>query len=96
MKTVWKFSLTFDGTTVFNKPLPYTQDVSMPEGAQILTVQMQDDTPTIWVLVNPSADPDTRKFMLVDTGFNEVPPDAAYIGTFQKGWFVGHVFEVFF
>lgn len=85
--TIWKF--------VFNVSDRFT--ILMPEGAEILAVQTQNETPCVWARVNPSAPLVGRDFAVFGTG-HEVPDDVAYahVGTFQLhgGTFVGHLFEV--
>jgi hypothetical protein len=65
----------------------------MPRGARILALQMQAGTPTVWAVVNPDAPLEPRPLIIVGTG-QLVPTDAGvYIGTWQSGAFVFHVFE---
>lgn len=70
--------------------------VSMPSGAEILTVQVQHDSLYIWALVNPDKVPEARFFRIIATG--HLIPDLEqldYLATFQmqNGNFVGHLFE---
>jgi len=76
------------------------QAVVMPEGAEILSVQVQGGTGAIciWALVNP--DPNIRRversILIVGTG-NPVPDDPGkFLGTVQlyAGELVFHVFEM--
>lgn len=86
MKTVWKYPIT-----------PNVSDVQMPKGAKVLTVQMQNGQPCMWVLVDPDEKKETRTFMLIGTGHKVSPGvDLKYIGTFQleEGRLVFHLFEV--
>lgn len=89
MKTIWKF------------PLQTTdqQSLEMPESAEILSVQVQGETPCLWALVDPQAIRLTRVFETFGTG-HPVPVDAGhirrkFIGTYQllSGALVFHVFE---
>lgn len=66
--------------------------VEMPIGAQILTIQMQDNQPMIWALVDPNAQFELRHFEAVSTGYS-VGNGLQYIGTYFEGQFVWHVFE---
>ena len=50
-KTIWKYQL--DTTD--------KQTITMPFGAEILSVQMQGLNPCMWVLVNPSKELEDRK-----------------------------------
>lgn len=84
MKTVWKF------------PLPWDDNFSMalPDGAEILTFQVQYGEPTIWALVDPSATMVKRHFSVVGTGHEkENITKEGYIGTVQSGKYVWHLFE---
>jgi hypothetical protein len=86
MITIWKYSITHDAALL-----------KMPKGAEILTVQLQGDTPTLWALVDTEAEPFERAIEVCGTGW---PLDSGvnrkYIGTFQISGFglVFHVFEV--
>jgi len=84
MKTIWKYDIQ-----------PNTP-VSIPEDSQILTVQVQNQTPCLWVLVDPDAPVVTRHFNTYGTGHLILDDPGEYIGTFQlhDGAFVFHVFEV--
>jgi hypothetical protein len=68
----------------------------MPAGAKLLTVQGQTQSGlgALWALVDPTAPKETRRFRVVPTGG---PPEELtaerYVGTFQLGWTVWHVFE---
>ena len=83
MKTIWKFELPKQG------------NVEMPKGAEILTVQTQNEKPCIWALVNPDAEKEERAFVIYGTGHYFQLIDYKYIGTFQlnEGRLVFHVFE---
>lgn len=88
-KTIWKFELeTRDD-----------QEIKMPIGAQVLTVQMQFGTPCLWALVDPNKEKETRTFEVVGTG-HEIDyslTTRGYIGTYQlaQGQLIFHVFERF-
>ena len=70
--------------------------LSMPEGAQVLTVQMQHGEACMWAKVDPSKPLEVRVFHVYGTG-HEMPNDPLfiYVGTFQmaNGAFVWHVFD---
>ena len=73
MKTIWKFDLQP------NK----IQTISLPVGAEILTVQAKiDNTPMLWVLVDPDMPPEERQIGIYTT--NTALPDdpGRYCGTF--------------
>lgn len=74
------------------------QVIKLPVGAEILTVQTQNETPCIWALVNPENETQERHFEVFGTG-HDVPNDMGierkYINTFQLhgGGLVFHLFE---
>lgn len=75
----------------------HTFYLPLPEGAEILDVQMQDDKPVLWAMVNPQRPTIHQAFRLVVTG-QSVGPETKrenYVGTFQDRGFVGHLFKVY-
>mgnify|MGYP000965629744 CR=1 FL=1 len=76
------------------------QDLLMPKGAKILTVQVQGRSVCIWALVNPDNELESRRFLIAGTGhaIEGSVDNLLYIGTFQITWeifpLVFHVFEV--
>ena len=90
MKTIWKFELTIEDR----------QTVSIPAGATILTIQVQNDIPCLWVLVDPSVnEKEHRVIQIIGTGHSIKEDDFwrsyKYISTFQflNGDLVLHAFE---
>jgi hypothetical protein len=86
MKTIYKYPLS-----VSDK-----QTIKMPVGAQILTVQVQESAPCIWALVESEKEDEDRYIEIFGTGRQihvDMGIDRYYIGTFQQGPFVWHVFE---
>ena len=71
----------------------YKCKIEMPAGSKILALQIREGIPCIWALVNPKKHPVIRTFITYITG-EEVSLTDDYIGTYQIGWYVGHVFEV--
>ena len=74
------------------------QGVTMPEGAEILTVQIQNDVPYLWALVDPEARTEIRGIAMFGTGHPidyDIGASGRYISTFQlrNGELVFHVFE---
>lgn len=72
--------------------------VEMPKGAQILTVQNQNDLVCIWALVNPGNAKELRYFEIYGTGhniFTKNNTELRYINTYQldEGTIVFHLFE---
>jgi hypothetical protein len=93
MKVIWKFSTIDNG---FDEKF----SIYMPKGAEILTVQTDEKNnhPTIWALVDPEQENEERFFELFGTGHeihSDMGVERKYIGTYQyqKGAFVGHIFE---
>lgn len=83
---------------IFKYPVNITdsQNVVMPAGAEILTVQIQGRTPVLWALVDESGLPTQRRIEVHGTG-NAIQNSTGltYIGTIQthEGQFVWHYFE---
>lgn len=85
MKAIWKYPITAHEVTI-----------SLPAGAEVLTVQMQGGFPQIWALVNPEmSEMVPCKFMVVGTGWRFDPSRKKYIGTWQDGSLVWHLWEVY-
>lgn len=80
LRQVWKYDVE-------------SGSVSMPLGAEILSVQMQRGVITLWALVDPTAPVVTRSFVVVGTGHDLPDGNLMYRGTVQAGTFVWHVFE---
>lgn len=89
-KTIWKFELAIDNKNI----------ISMPKGAEILSVQLQNNKPCIWALVNPDEpDKEERHFEMFGTG-HPVPCDMGvdrkFLGTLQPvEMYVSFAFHVF-
>lgn len=81
-QTIWKYPFQIDDEF----------EIEMPEGAQVLTAQVQGSTPCLWVLVNPEAPKTKRKFFVYGTGHEIIEEGIAYIGSIQMNGFVWHVF----
>jgi len=88
MKTIWKYKLLEEDE----------QTIAMPDMAEILTVQLQNGEPHLWVLVDPQQPLGERRFSIYGTG-HPVPDHLTaagnYIGTFQfyGGLMIFHLFE---
>ncbi len=84
------------GMIVWKFPFPITDDIEfeMPTGAQVLSVQVQGTQPCIWVLCDPKAVLETRRFRLAGTG-HDIDYPVSYVGSFQlyDGQLVFHLFE---
>ena len=90
-KTIWKYQLE----TIDN------QSIEIPINAKILTVQMQENIPCLWALVDPSAGKEIRHVEIFGTGHPisyDHPGERNYIGSYQLisldgECLVFHVFE---
>ena len=73
------------------------QAVSLPGGAEILSIQEQNGKPCMWAKIDTDAPYETRQFATVGTG-NPIPFDESnpFIATYQlqDGALVFHVFEI--
>lgn len=80
--------------TIFKYPFEIKDEIqiSMPEGAEILAIQIQRGVPCMWALVVPGEQEEARRFMIYGTG-HEIYKSGKYIATFQTGSLVWHVFE---
>lgn len=83
--SVWKWPLVIG-----------PQTIEMPQGAQILTVQMQNGEPQLWALCDPDAPKENRHIAIYGTGHQVKKNPGVYIETFQmlSGKLVFHAFEV--
>ena len=91
-KVIWKYPI----------PLVERFNLEMPRDAQILTVQIQNDQPTLWVMADldraedskrvPEAR-DIRMFGIAGTGRPFEDEGWAYVATWQYGGYVWHLFE---
>lgn len=82
--------------TIYKYPINSTdqQDILLPEGAGILTAQVQQGQVCLWARVDPSAVLTQRKIRVAGTG-HPVGSGWAYLGTVQLmgGGLVLHIFE---
>jgi hypothetical protein len=83
VKTIFKYAIN-----------PGIQELALPVGAQILTVQEQQGKPQLWALVDTEAPTEARAFAVVGTGHPVPEPVGDYIGTFQLPM-LGLVFHLF-
>jgi hypothetical protein len=88
-REIWKFPLRND----FDR-----QVIAMPQGAEILSLQMQCDTPTIWAIVDTRDEQEDRAFICTGTGLDlgqHGVRGGKYLATVQaKGGLVWHWFEL--
>lgn len=86
MLSIWKYP--FAVTDFFS--------LDMPQGAEVLCVQMQGAQPCIWARVNTEAVPKPRDFQIFGTGHDASDTEGSrYVGTFQLngGALVFHLYE---
>ncbi len=67
----------------------------MPDGARVLSIQNQQGSPQMWVLVDPDSPGVHREFLFYGTGHTMPDDPGEFIGTFQvaDGDLVFHLFE---
>ncbi len=85
-KTIWKFSFFTDDMIM----------LKMPVGAEILHLNMQNNDPQLWALVNADNDQEVRRFEIFGTGHPikyDMGIERKYIGTYFEGALVFHLFE---
>ncbi len=82
MRTIWKFPVEAG-----------TNTIDLPAVFKVLTVQLQDEEPVMWVVLNTDEPPEPVTFHVLPTGGEvpDVPLD--YVDTFQ--FTNGLVFHVF-
>ena len=86
MKTIWKSELTITN----NEQLIY-----FPEGAEILSIQMQNRVPVIWCLCDSDKPKIGRIIQLLGTGHEILTEvEKKHISTVQDGPLVWHFFEM--
>jgi hypothetical protein len=83
-KVVWKYALAPDSK------------LSMPVGAQVLSVHEQSEVICLWALVDPNAPKEIRCFAVFGTGHAIPAVPMRFHGTahLQSGALVAHVFEL--
>jgi hypothetical protein len=70
MKKIFKYRITFGKTVLY-----------IPKGTQLLTVQLQNNQPHIWAIVDESQEVEERAFFMVPTGEGTNQTLDSYIGT---------------
>ena len=80
--------------TVYRYPviLEDNWEMSMPRGAKILSVGMQNGEPFMWAAVETDNMSTRRYFITRGTG-HKIDGLLAFVGMFQVEWLVFHVFE---
>lgn len=83
--TIWKFPLAVTDVQVLH----------VPDGFTVLSVQVQDDVPCLWIRVNPHACMVTVEVLTVGTGHDATATsETEYVDTYQlvDGALVFHTF----
>jgi hypothetical protein len=81
--TIWKYPLEVEDL----------QQIEMPVGAQVLAVEVRNGQPCLWAKVDPTKLNVVCEIATVGTGHPANHAEGLqYIGTYQLGNFVGHVF----
>lgn len=68
--------------------------ITMPEGAKILSVGVQFVTFVLWAEVDPDAPKTKRLFRVIGTGHAVPESIIGFLGTVFMGEYVLHVYEV--
>lgn len=77
--------------TIFKYPIDIYTTLFLPKNAKVLTVQMQDGNPYIWVELDTSAKAEMRNFFIIGTG--QAVTGGIYVGTYQDPPHVWHLYE---
>lgn len=83
MRTIHKYPLTFKSAIT---------EVTTFAGSKIVLVDHQNNVPAIWMLVDTHNPRQKREFAVYGTG-HSIPWDFNWVGSYQCGLFVWHVFE---
>lgn len=68
------------------------QSIAINVGAQILSLQMQFNTPTLWALVNPEQPVEFLTVVIEGTGQEHAEEYSRHLGTVQHEGMVWHFF----
>jgi hypothetical protein len=82
MRTIWKYPI--DSTPCC--------EIEMPLNAEILCVQLQNNIPTLWALVETEEPKRIFDILTYYTGGYWIDKKGQYIGTYQLAGLVHHVF----
>ena len=87
MKTIYKYEIE----------LVDNQSIEMPKGAEVLSVQVQNNKPCLWAIVETERPTERKLFKIAGTGnpFDTNLHRYKCIGTFQLNLFVWHLFELY-
>lgn len=83
--------------TVYKYAIPASASftLQLPESARVLTVQIQNFQPNIWVELDTDEPTKPRNFYVRGTGHQFTGDEQTYIGTYQvfDGQLVFHLYE---
>ena len=85
-QTIWKYDVMINDS----------QKIEMPQGANLLSVQIQNGIPCIWAIVNPMNAEVERVIQMAGTGHDmSERVMGAFLGTIQlnDGALIFHVFD---
>jgi hypothetical protein len=82
MRTIWKYPI--DTTSC--------HEIEMPLNAKILCVQLQNNIPTLWALVETEEPKRIFDILTYCTDDDLIDKKGQYIGTYQLAGLVHHVF----
>lgn len=84
MKTIWKYKIE-----------QFFSVIWMPKDAEVISLQIQNDVPYLWAVVETNNPSVQRVFKTFYTGEPIVDFDGlkSFIGTYQSNGLVFHVFE---
>ena len=85
-QSVWKYPLE----------IKKIQQIIIPVESEILTIQIQDNIPTLWALVRPNSPSGRRVIQMTGTGFDDsLRLFGTYINTVQlQDGTVWHYFDI--
>lgn len=81
MKTIWKFEMPTPIGTIY-----------MPLGAQIIRIARKGFAIYLWAIVESDSPTERRLFAAIGNG-HPIPIDGKYLGTWDDGTYVWHLFE---
>lgn len=83
LKTIWKFPLA----------VADVQHVSLPSGAKVVHMDVQNGMPCMWVLLDPNMPTKQWEVLCFGTGHEVLASADRHIGTVLVGQFVWHYFR---
>jgi hypothetical protein len=87
MKTIHKYDI---GGLLFHG---YRTSINVPGGAEVLDIQMQNDSVCMWALVDPEENSVMWDIEVTGTGMELHTAEHKYLATIQQGTYVWHIFR---